>query len=81
MKAIRANQYLTEAWTNLTALYLLGGKWAEAEEQYRMALAIRQKLTDDFPADQLLNDLRKPPMAGGKGPITTGRWKITRQKK
>jgi tetratricopeptide (TPR) repeat protein len=32
VKAIRANQYLTEAWTNLAALYLLGGKWAEAEQ-------------------------------------------------
>jgi tetratricopeptide (TPR) repeat protein len=32
VKAIRANQYLTEAWTNLAALFLLGGKWAEAEQ-------------------------------------------------
>jgi tetratricopeptide (TPR) repeat protein len=32
VKAIRANQYLSEAWTNLAALFLLGGKWAEAEQ-------------------------------------------------
>ncbi|HVR86527.1 MAG TPA: tetratricopeptide repeat protein [Planctomycetota bacterium] len=32
VKAIRANQYLTEGWTNLAALFLLGGKWAEAEK-------------------------------------------------
>jgi len=32
VKAIRANQYLTEAWTNLASLYLLGGKWAEADQ-------------------------------------------------
>lgn len=32
VKAIRANQYLTEAWTNLASLFLLGGKWAEADQ-------------------------------------------------
>ncbi|MBV8880344.1 MAG: hypothetical protein JO332_10290 [Planctomycetaceae bacterium] len=32
VKAIRANQYLTEAWTNLAALFLLGGKAAEADQ-------------------------------------------------
>lgn len=36
-KAIRGNQYLTDAWTNLGALLMLAGRWADAEAIYAAA--------------------------------------------
>jgi tetratricopeptide (TPR) repeat protein len=35
--AIKLNQYLTEAWTNLGALLLMAGRWADAETVYNAA--------------------------------------------
>lgn len=60
-KAIRANQYLTEAWTNLASLYLLGGKWAEAD-QLSAAAAMR----DPSSVEALLGRGLAQLMAGNK---------------
>ena len=49
VKAIKANQYLTDAWTNLAALLLMGGKWADAE-----AIAAAAVQRDPASAEALL---------------------------
>jgi len=60
-KAIRANPYLTRAWTNLASLYLLGGKWAEAEQ---LCAAAAQR--DPASADAVLGRGLAQLMAGNK---------------
>ena len=47
---------LADSHFNLGILLLNGGKPAEAEAEYRKALAIRQKLVDDNPSDIDLRD-------------------------
>src|SRR5579859_210692 len=61
VKAIRANQYLIEAWTNLAALFLLGGKWSEAE---KLSAAAAQR--DPSSAEALLSQGLAQLLAGNK---------------
>ncbi len=64
--AARANQYLTDAWTNLSALLLLAGKWADAEG---IALAAQQR--DPTSVEAVLAQGLAQTLAGNKAGAET----------